>query len=409
MQPAWVAEIKAQHARATICRLTTAPGFGHSLLETTVPQYRLSDFDFLLPNDLVAQRPAARRSESRLLHVLGQGRWEDRVFTDLLGILLPDDLLIFNDSKVIPARLFARKPTGGQVEFLVERITSDGTATALMRASKKPAAGTDLRLEVREGGDRSQGQAAGLSDRVLFKGPVPGAADRVELCFAGAVLDYLEAYGELPLPPYIDHRPNAEDLQRYQTVYAEHAGSVAAPTAGLHFDEAFLDALDAKGIRRATLTLHVGSGTFAPVRSDDLSAHKMHWEWCSLPQATAHAIADTRGRGGRVVAVGTTSLRTLESAAAREASGHALYGQWETDLFITPGYRFRLVDALLTNFHLPRSTLLMLVSAFAGYETIRGAYAHAIAQRYRFFSYGDAMFLAGRIAEQAPAAGLRPT
>nr|UOZ96604.1 S-adenosylmethionine:tRNA ribosyltransferase-isomerase [Cupriavidus sp.] len=373
-----------------------------------MPQYRLSDFDFLLPHDLVAQRPAARRSESRLLHVMGQGRWEDRVFTDLLGMLQPDDLLIFNDSKVIPARLFARKPTGGRVEFLVERITSDKTATALMRASKKPAPGTDLRLEAREGGDRSQRQAAVLSDRVLLKGPAAGAADRVELCFAGSVLDHLEAFGELPLPPYIDHRPTAEDLQRYQTVYAAHAGSVAAPTAGLHFDQALLDALDAKGVRRATLTLHVGSGTFAPVRSDDLSAHKMHGEWCSLPQATGQAIADTRGRGGRVVAVGTTSLRTLESAATREASGHALHGQWETDLFITPGYRFRLVDALLTNFHLPKSTLLMLVSAFAGYETIRGAYAHAIAQRYRFFSYGDAMFLAGRFAEHAPASGLRP-
>jgi len=367
--------------------------------EITLPQYRLSDFDFLLPEELIAQRPAPRRTDSRLLHVFGERVWKDRSFTELLGLVQPEDLLVFNNSKVIAARIFARKPTGGQVELLVERITSDQTATALIRASKKPRAGTVLRLESRKGGNqmRSIGlQGVSVSDEVVLEGPAPGSPDRVLIRFLGSVLDHLETFGELPLPPYIGHRPSAEDLQRYQTVYADPAGSVAAPTAGLHFDDEFLAALDAKGVQRATVTLHVGSGTFAPVRSDDLSAHKMHSEWCCLPEATAEAIATARARGGRIIAVGTTSLRTLESAAARQAMGETVYGQWETDLFITPGYPFRLVDALLTNFHLPKSTLLMLVSAFAGYETIRGAYAHAIAQCYRFFSYGDAMFLAHR-------------
>jgi S-adenosylmethionine:tRNA ribosyltransferase-isomerase len=368
--------------------------------EITLPQYRLSDFDFVLPDELIAQRPAPQRTGSRLLHVPGEGALEDRGFTELLGLVQPEDLLVFNNSKVIPARMFARKPTGGQVELLVERITSDQTATALIRASKKPLAGTVLQLEGRRGtnqiGQIGQigPQAVSVSDKVVLEGPVPGAPDRVLIRFSGSVLNHLETFGELPLPPYIGHSPSAEDLRRYQTVYADPAGSVAAPTAGLHFDDAFLAALDAKGVQRATVTLHVGSGTFAPVRTDDLSAHKMHSEWCCLPESTAQAIANARGRGGRIIAVGTTSLRTLESAAARQAMGNPLHGQWETDLFITPGYPFRLVDALLTNFHLPKSTLLMLVSAFAGYETIRQAYAHAIAQRYRFFSYGDAMFLA---------------
>lgn len=377
--------------------------------EITLPQYRLSDFDFVLPEELIAQRPAPQRTGSRLLHVFGEGAWEDRGFTELLGLVQPEDLLVFNNSKVIPARIFARKPTGGQVELLVERITSDQTATALIRASKKPLAGAVLQLESRQGTNQIGQigpQAVSVSDTVVLEGPAPGAPDRVLIRFSGSVLHHLEAFGELPLPPYIGHSPGAEDLRRYQTVYADPAGSVAAPTAGLHFDDAFLAALDAKGVRRATVTLHVGSGTFAPVRTDDLSAHKMHSEWCCLPEATAQAIASAQARGGRIIAVGTTSLRTLESAAARQAMGSPLHGQWETDLFITPGYPFRLVDALLTNFHLPKSTLLMLVSAFAGYETIRQAYAHAIAQRYRFFSYGDAMFLARR--RQSVSSGRAP-
>ncbi len=357
-----------------------------SLVQTTVPSYRLSHFDFDLPDDLIAQRPAATRTASRLLHVPPGGPLVDRQFTDLLTLLQPQDLLVFNNSKVIPARLHARKPTGGQVELLIERITAVDSATALLRASKKPAAGTRLILE-------ADGRHP---DEVTLVGRDPAADDRFLLQFEGPVLDYLDIYGQLPLPPYIGHTPSAEDLERYQTVYAQHAGSVAAPTAGLHFDHAFLQALSVKGIGRADLTLHVGSGTFAPVRHEDLSAHQMHAEWCSLSPETAEALLRARARGGRVVAVGTTSLRTLESAAARAEQGLPLHGHWETSLFITPGYRFRMVDALLTNFHLPKSTLLMLVSAFAGYETIREAYRHAIAQRYRFFSYGDAMFLSGR-------------
>lgn len=370
-----------------------------------VSRYCLSDFDFVLPPGQVAQRPAATRTSSRLLHVAGEGRWQDLAFTDLLALLRPDDLLVFNNSKVIPARIFARKPTGGLVEFLVERLVSDNSATALMRASKKPLAGMVLRLETPAAGasavENFARTAAQTNENLTLIGPAPGAADRVLIRFDGSVLDHLERFGQIPLPPYIDHAPGAEDHQRYQTVYAEHAGSVAAPTAGLHFDADFLKALDAMGISRAYVTLHVGSGTFAPVRTEDLSQHQMHAEWCSLPADTARAIALARARGGRVIAVGTTSLRTLESAAARAATGEPLDGQWETNLFITPGYRFALVDALLTNFHLPKSTLLMLVSAFAGYQTIRQAYDHAIENGYRFFSYGDAMFLSSRATAEA--------
>ncbi|MEY3669543.1 MAG: tRNA preQ1(34) S-adenosylmethionine ribosyltransferase-isomerase QueA [Pseudomonadota bacterium] len=368
-----------------------------------MPSYRLSDFDFDLPDALIAQKPAATRTASRLLHVPPGGPLVDRQFTDLLALLQPEDLLVFNNSKVIPARLHARKPTGGQVELLIERITGIDSATALLRASKKPAAGTRLILEVPDGAAipatrpaSGPGALPHLHDAVVVLGRDPAADDRFVLQFSGPVLDHLEVFGQLPLPPYIGHAPSAEDLDRYQTVYAQHAGSVAAPTAGLHFDHAFLRALSEKGIARADLTLHVGSGTFAPVRHEDLSAHRMHAEWCSLSPQTAEALLRTRARGGRVVAVGTTSLRTLESAAARAEQGLPLHGHWETSLFITPGYRFRMVDALLTNFHLPKSTLLMLVSAFAGYETIRHAYRHAIDKRYRFFSYGDAMFLSGR-------------
>ena len=351
--------------------------------------YQLSDFDFELPEELIAQTPAEVRSQSRLLDVHGEQDLHDRRFTDLVDLLNPGDLVIFNNSKVIAARLFAKKPSGGRVEILVERIgPAPNQASALLRVSRKPAAGMRLQLENHED--------------VTCLGRDPTHDDRFQLEFSRPVLDVLDDFGQLPLPPYIGHAPTKDDLLRYQTVYAQHPGSVAAPTAGLHFDEALFATLQAKGIQRAEVTLHVGSGTFAPVRDNDLSKHRMHHEWCSLNEETAQKILKAKAQGGRVVAVGTTSLRTLESAGQR-ASGAAglkgtpgianLAGQWETDLFITPGYQFKVVDALVTNFHLPKSTLLMLVSAFAGYPTIRKAYNHAIVNRYRFFSYGDAMFL----------------
>lgn len=341
--------------------------------------YQLSDFDFELPEELIAQAPSEVRSQSRLLDVRGEENLQDRRFTDLVELLNPGDLLVFNNSKVIAARLYAHKPSGGRVEILIERIgPKPHQASALLRVSRKPAAGTRLQLE----GGSSVG-----SEGVVCLGRDPDHDDRFQLEFSRPVLDVLDDIGQLPLPPYITHAPTQEDLQRYQTVYAQQPGSVAAPTAGLHFDEALFTALDAKGVQRAEVTLHVGSGTFAPVRDNDLSKHRMHHEWCSLSEDTEQKILQTKARGGRVVAVGTTSLRTLESAGKRCA------GQWETNLFITPGYDFQVVDALITNFHLPKSTLMMLVSAFAGYATIRKAYAHAIAKRYRFFSYGDAMFL----------------
>jgi len=344
--------------------------------------YQLTDFDFELPQELIAQEPVSVRSQSRLLDVRSEEELHDRQFTQIVELFEPRDLLVFNNSKVIAARLFAHKPSGGRVEILIERIgPKPHQASALLRVSRKPTAGTQLRLE----GGLSSG-----SKEVVCLGRDPNHDDRFQLEFSRPVLDVLDDIGQLPLPPYITHAPTQEDLQRYQTVYAQHPGSVAAPTAGLHFDEALFAALDAKGVQRAEVTLHVGSGTFAPVRDNDLSKHHMHHEWCSLSEDTERKILQTKARGGRVVAVGTTSLRTLESAGKRQ---EGLAGQWETNLFITPGYNFQVVDALITNFHLPKSTLMMLVSAFAGYTTIRKAYAHAIATRYRFFSYGDAMFL----------------
>jgi S-adenosylmethionine:tRNA ribosyltransferase-isomerase len=373
--------------------------------------YQLTDFDFELPQELIAQEPVSVRSQSRILDVRSEEELHDRQFTQIVELLEPRDLLVFNNSKVIAARLFAHKPSGGRVEILIERIgPKPHQASALLRVSRKPTAGTQLRLE----GGISSG-----SEEVVCLGRDPDHDDRFELEFSRPVLDVLDHIGQLPLPPYITHAPTQEDLQRYQTVYAQHPGSVAAPTAGLHFDETLFTALDAKGVQRAEVTLHVGSGTFAPVRDNDLSKHRMHHEWCSLSEDTERKILQTKARGGRVVAVGTTSLRTLESAGKRraeseqshagsralqdsfsfkdgKAEGAGLSGQWETNLFITPGYDFQVVDALITNFHLPKSTLMMLVSAFAGYTTIRKAYAHAIAKRYRFFSYGDAMFLRRR-------------
>jgi len=337
---------------------------------------RVADFDFDLPSDLIAQFPPAVRGGSRLLHVEASGALADRWFSDLPALLRPDDLLVINDTRVIKARLFGVKESGGKVELLVERVLGEFEALAFIRASHAPKPGSRIHL------------AEDVTLDVLAR-----QEDLTQLRFPRPVFEVLQRLGRLPLPPYIEHAPTADDEARYQTVYADEPGAVAAPTAGLHFDEAMLAALREQGIRTVQVTLHVGAGTFQPVRVETLAEHRMHSERYTIPQATVDAIDQTRARGGRVVAVGTTSLRALE-AAAQPGKLHA--GSGETDIFITPGYRFRVVDALITNFHLPRSTLLMLVSAFAGVDTIRAAYAHAIRERYRFFSYGDAMLLEKR-------------
>jgi S-adenosylmethionine:tRNA ribosyltransferase-isomerase len=336
---------------------------------------KLADFDYVLPPELVAQHPASERAASRLLRVEPSGKLRDLAFRDLPVLLDARDLLVCNDTRVIKARLRGRKDTGGEVEVLVERVLGADTALAHVRASKTPKPGRKLVF------------APGVTAEVTGR-----RDDLFELRFAAAqgVLDILAMHGEVPLPPYITHAPQSDDESRYQTVYAKVPGAVAAPTAGLHFDAALLAALEEKGIASARVTLHVGAGTFQPVRGDDISTHVMHAEWYSIPEATVNAIAATRARGGRVVAVGTTTLRALESAAAAGPLGAQ---SAETRLFIVPGFRFRVVDRLVTNFHLPKSTLLMLVSAFSGTDLIRRAYAHAVAQRYRFFSYGDAMLL----------------
>ncbi|MDP5240199.1 tRNA preQ1(34) S-adenosylmethionine ribosyltransferase-isomerase QueA [Uliginosibacterium sp. 31-16] len=341
----------------------------------------LDDFDFDLPPELIAQTALADRAASRLLVPRVQGMQtvlEDRVFRELPDLLRPNDLLVFNDSRVLHARLFGQKATGGQVEVMVERPVGDHEVLAMIRASKSPKPG--MRIRLMDAFDVEVTGRAGANGE-FFQLRFPGDATAV---------DYIERYGKLPLPPYIGHAADAGDETRYQTVYARELGSVAAPTAGLHFDEALFTALDAKGVRRAFVTLHVGAGTFQPVREHDLSKHKMHRECYSIPQDTIDAISATRAAGGRVICVGTTALRALESAA-QQAELKA--GSAETGIFIMPGYTFRVADALITNFHLPKSTLLMLVSALAGRETIRSTYAHAIANNYRFFSYGDAMFL----------------
>jgi len=334
--------------------------------------YCLSDFDFDLPPELIAQTPLAERSASRLLQVQG-AQLTDRRFSDIVDLLQPGDLLVFNDTRVIKARLFGVKETGGKIEALVERILDARTVHAQVRASKSPPPGSRIRLA--DAFDVTVGERFGEFYTLHFP------ADAFEL---------LEQYGSLPLPPYIDHEADAYDETRYQTVYAKEPGAVAAPTAGLHFDQALLEQLAARGVKQAFVTLHVGAGTFQPVRVEDLSQHKMHSEWYTISQETVDAVRTTQAAGGRVVAVGTTSMRALESGSQ---SGQLQAGSDDTQLFITPGYTFKTVDLLVTNFHLPKSTLLMLVSAFAGYDHIRAAYAHAIAQHYRFFSYGDAMLL----------------
>ncbi|KRB88533.1 tRNA preQ1(34) S-adenosylmethionine ribosyltransferase-isomerase QueA [Noviherbaspirillum sp. Root189] len=334
--------------------------------------YSLSDFDFDLPQELIAQLPLPQRSASRLLHVDGD-QLMDRAFADIVDLLTPGDLLVFNNTRVLKARFFGVKETGGKVEVLVERVLDNRTVHAQVRASKSPQAGGRIRLA--DAFDVTVGERAG---------------EFYTLMFPSDVFDLIEAHGRLPLPPYIEHAADEFDEQRYQTVYAKEPGAVAAPTAGLHFDQALLDSLRDRGVRFAFVTLHVGAGTFQPVRTENLAEHKMHSEWYTIPAETVDAVRATKAAGRHVVAVGTTSMRALESASQ---SGALQAGSADTALFITPGYAFKTVDRLVTNFHLPKSTLLMLVSAFAGYERIRAAYAHAIARRYRFFSYGDAMLL----------------
>ncbi|WP_321796878.1 tRNA preQ1(34) S-adenosylmethionine ribosyltransferase-isomerase QueA [Burkholderia sp. BCC1988] len=354
--------------------------------------FTLSDFDFNLPPELIAQTALPDRTASRLLEVDGTvepAHLVDRRFAELPSCIAPGDLLVFNDTKVLKARFFGQKASGGKIEVLIERVTGTHTALAQIRASKSPGAGTTLRLA--DAFDVTVGERVEPFFTLIFPEPC---------------LDLIEQFGRLPLPPYIEHDPDATDETRYQTVYASNPGAVAAPTAGLHFDQPLLEQLDAMGVERATLTLHVGAGTFQPVRVENLAEHKMHSEWYDLPQSLVDKIAATRARGGNVIAVGTTSMRALEAAArsADEAGRPLAATQAETDIFITPGYAFRIVDRLVTNFHLPKSTLLMLVSAFAGVETIRAAYRHAIDARYRFFSYGDAMLLTRRDTPEAPRA-----
>ncbi|NMG46385.1 tRNA preQ1(34) S-adenosylmethionine ribosyltransferase-isomerase QueA [Aromatoleum toluvorans] len=337
----------------------------------------LDDFDYLLPPEQIAQAPLAERCASRLL-VLDGDRMDDRGFCDLPALVEPGDLLVFNDTRVIHARLYGAKETGGHVEVLVERAIGPHEAIAQVRASKSPRAGARLRL------------ADAFDVTVLGR---VGEFFHLRFPENEDLLPLLERHGKLPLPPYIDRAADDHDESRYQTVYAREPGSVAAPTAGLHFDQQMLVDLARKGVNGAWLTLHVGAGTFQPVRVNDLGEHHMHRERYVIPQETVEAIARTKAAGKRVIAVGTTSLRALEGAAQ---DGELAAGIGETELFILPGYRFRVADALITNFHLPKSTLLMLVSAFAGMEPIRRAYAHAVREGYRFFSYGDAMFITRR-------------
>lgn len=341
--------------------------------------FSVADFDFELPSALIAQHPAAERSGSRLL----DGRHAepaDRIFRELPDLLKPGDLLVFNNTKVIKARLYGFKASGGNVEALVERVLP-GTLEvwAHVRASKSPKPGSIVRFN-----DAFDAEVLGRC------GPDDGM---FHLRFPSDPFALLDMHGHVPLPPYIEHADEADDVRRYQTVFAKEPGAVAAPTAALHFDEALLARLAERGVVTAHVTLHVGAGTFQPVRVEQLSEHKMHSEWFEVSQATVDAIAQTKARGGQIVAVGTTTLRALESAAL---PGSLQAGARETDIFITPGFDFKVVDRLVTNFHLPKSTLMMLVSAFAGYEPIMALYRHAIAQQYRFFSYGDAMLLERR-------------
>jgi S-adenosylmethionine:tRNA ribosyltransferase-isomerase len=335
---------------------------------------RTDEFDFVLPEHLIAQYPPERRGASRLLNA-HDGIVEDRRFAELLQLVRTGDVLVLNDTRVIKARLFGEKGSGGKIEVLVERVLNEREVLAQVRASKSPKPGSILLL------------ADAVPVKVLG---LEGEFFHLRFSVESTVLDLLDRYGQLPLPPYITHSASKEDEERYQTVFAREAGAVAAPTAGLHFDEAMLQALRDKGVRIAYVTLHVGAGTFQPVRTDHIHEHTMHSERYAIPQATVDEIAQTRAAGGRVIAAGTTSLRALESAAM---NGELVAGESETNIFIIPDYRFKVVDVLLTNFHLPRSTLLMLVCAFGGMAEMLAAYRHAVEQKYRFFSYGDAMLI----------------
>jgi S-adenosylmethionine:tRNA ribosyltransferase-isomerase len=342
---------------------------------------RLSDFDYHLPPELIAQAPAPQRTGSRLLHLDGESdALRDLTFADVADLIDPRDVIVLNDTRVIKARLRGRKKTGGRIEVLVERVLAHDEVLAQMRVSHPPADGSSILLD--DAVEATVLERRGGFFRLRFNG-------------SSDVFEVLERHGSVPLPPYIDHAAQSADASRYQTVYARLPGAVAAPTAGLHFDEHLLEALRARGTAIAYVTLHVGAGTFQPVRAEDLADHEMHAEWYSVPQETIDAIDRARDRGGRVVAVGTTTLRALETAGAASLAA----GVGETRLFVTPGYRFRVVDRLITNFHLPKSTLLMLVSAFAGTANIQRAYRHAIEQRYRFYSYGDAMLIERRNSE----------
>ncbi|MGI1988261.1 tRNA preQ1(34) S-adenosylmethionine ribosyltransferase-isomerase QueA [Shewanella glacialipiscicola] len=339
---------------------------------------RVADFSFDLPDELIARYPMAQRNASRLLTLDGNsGALGDKQFTDLQGMINPGDLMVFNNTRVIPARMFGQKASGGKLEILVERMLDDKRILAHVRSSKSPKVDSLIHLD---GGYQMKMLAR---HDTLFE---------LELLAELTILEVLEAVGHMPLPPYIDRPDEDADKERYQTVYNQNPGAVAAPTAGLHFDDAMLEALKAKGVNIAFVTLHVGAGTFQPVRVDTILEHKMHSEWANVPQDVVDLIAQTKAAGKRVVAVGTTSVRSLESAArAGEGELKAFCG--DTDIFIYPGYQFQVVDAMVTNFHLPESTLIMLVSAFAGFDHVMAAYQHAITQKYRFFSYGDAMFV----------------
>ena len=343
-----------------------------------------SDFSFELPDELIARYPTQQRSGSRLLCLdPGTGALQDKRFTDITELLEPGDLLVFNNTRVIPARLLGHKATGGKIEILIERVVSQDECLVHLRASKSPKAGAELFID-------------GCEDPAFVVTGRDGELFRLRAA-ANDVMSLLEEYGHMPLPPYIDREDEQGDKERYQTVYAERPGAVAAPTAGLHFDEPLLQRLRDKGVQQAFVTLHVGAGTFQPVRVDDVREHTMHSEWLEVTEATAELVRKTKAAGKRVIAVGTTSVRCLETAAKQcDQPGEVAAFTGETDIFIYPGYQFRVIDGLLTNFHLPESTLIMLVSALAGRENILNAYAHAVKERYRFFSYGDAMLIAQR-------------
>lgn len=346
--------------------------------------HTLSDFDFDLPEALIAQHPAPERSGSRLLDATTSPP-TDRIFRELPSLLREGDLLVFNDTQVINARLHGEKATGGKVELLIERVLGGNQVAAHMRVSKKPEVGATIKLVC------APGHEDGLCATLLGRWPDAAEGPLFRFVLSNDAGDdpyaLMARHGHVPLPPYITHADTAEDARRYQTVFAKNPGAVAAPTAALHFDEALLAQLAAMGVHQAHVTLHVGAGTFQPVKTENLAEHQMHSEWYEVPAATQQAIADCQARGGRIIAVGTTTVRTLESWA------HSGVARGDTRIFITPGFRFQLIDLLITNFHLPKSSLMMLVSAFAGYEPIMALYRTAIARQYRFFSYGDAMLL----------------